>query len=586
MLWLGAATALLTIVGALVFWALDIRWGERSGPAEALWRSFVIAIGKGVIGDATWTQRIATLVFIFASLFLAGSLVGLLVAAINRRLDAIRRGRSRVIEKGHTVVLGASSRLMPVLDELLDNPTNNAAVVVLSEHGKAELEDDLLARHPKPARRVVIRNGTPSRRADLALVGIDNARSVIVLNNGSAVDAVTVRRALAASSFSADAVHIVAEMSNQRIARSVRESTAGDVATVCIDATVADMLTQAVRAPGLAELFDELLSFTGSEFYVANTTGLEGRTWLEASAAFADAVPLAVISDGSTTLMPSSTRVLVEGDQLVTLAPSARPTPDVQLQHRSPVALTLRDPSPRTRRILVLGWSHIGHLMLRELDGFLAAGASVTVMADESMVPGGFPDVGGFEHDVVFERTKHDPDEIRRVIDTLKPDVLVVLGYLSQLDEDEADALTLLTLHTLGHAAEHHHRPRIVAQMLNNEVGALARSADADDYVVTDALVSRMLVHLARERELTAVFDDLFDAQGPSARLIACDAGTHGYGELRMLIAERNMVLLGVVVDGELRLNPSGSDSIKLTGADRLVVLGRFDLLSPAAAAS
>ena len=582
-MWLGGATALLTVIGAVVFWAVGIEWGDRSGPAEALWRSFVIAIGKGVIGDATWTQRITTLIFIFASLFLAGSLVGLLVSAINRRLDDIRRGRSRVLERGHTLVLGNSARLMPVLDELTANKHNNSAVVVLAEHDKGELEDDLLARRGRSPRRVVFRNGTPSRRADLDLVGIDQARSVIVLNNGSAVDAITVRRALAANAYSEDNVHIVAEMSNRRIARSVRESTRGQVATVCIDATVADMLTQAVRAPGLARMFDELLSFEGSEFYVVDGRAVVGRSWLDVHAAFVDAVPLAVIADEKLTLLPNNNQVIEAGDRIVVLGRNRAPEIVSDNRHSAQSGPALVDGGARARRVMVLGWSSIGDQMLRELDGFLGPQGTVHVLADEALTASGFPSADSFEHPVSFEPTKHDPDEIRQIIDTLQPDVLVVLGYLSRLSEDEADALTLLTLHTLGHATSQNHQPRVVAQLLNNEVGALAESGHADDYVVTDALVSRMLVHLARERELSAVFDDLFDAQGPSARLISCRPGpgvpaTHRFGDLRMLVAERNMVLLGLVVDGQVLLNVPSNDTVTITDEVRLVVLGRFDL--------
>ncbi len=576
LIWLGAATILLTVIGALVFWLLDVNWDDRDGPAEALWQAFVIAIGKGVIGNTTWTQRIATLVFIFASLFLAGSLVGLLVSAINRRLDDLRRGRSRVLEAGHTLVLGASARLLPVLDELLADASDRGAIVVLAQQDKATLEDDLLARHKNPSRRVVFRNGTPSRRADLDLVGIDTARSVIVLNDGGAVDAVTVRRALAANSFSPDTVHIVAEMSNQRIARSVRDSTAGQVATVCIDATVADMLTQAIRSPGLAQLFDELLSFEGSEFYVMPAGPFAGLAWLDVGAMLADAVPLAILSDRSIALLPGNATIVGADDRIVVLATSATPASDPTARHQRQPHIALTDPTPTANTVMVLGWSHIGDVMLAELDTFLDPDANVVVLADESMIEGGFPATDGYEHPIEFRETKHDPDEIRGAIDDIAPDVLVVLGYLSRLSEDEADALTLLTLHTLGHAGASHHRPRIVAQMLNNEVGALARSGHADDYVVTDALVSRMLVHLARERELAAVFDDLFDAAGPSARLIACAPGTYRYHDLRMLVGERNMVLLGTVTGGGMNLNPPGDAHVTLVGADRLVVLGRF----------
>lgn len=578
LLWLGGATALLTVVGALVFWALGIEWGERSGFGESLWRSFVIAIGKGVIGNATWTQRIVTLVFIFASLFLAGSLVGLLVSAINRRLDAVRRGRSRVLERDQTVVLGASARLMPVLDELLAHPTSTSPVVVLSEHDKLDLEDDFLTRHPKPKRRVVFRNGTPSRQADLALVGVEHAKSVIVLNNGSSVDAVTVRRALAANSFSPDGVHVVAEMSNQRIARSVRDSTVGQVATVCIDATVADMLTQAIRAPGLALMFDELLSFEGSEFYVMPAEGIAGRSWADLSAAVVDAVPLGVVRDGRAMLLPGSSFRSEASDSLIVLATNPSPVIELGRTHVAQPDVRLTDAHAPAKRVMVLGWSTIAESMLRELDGFLGDQASVTVLADQSMLAADFPDADSFRHSIRFQSTKHNPDEIRAVIDDELPDVLVVVGYLSQLTEDEADALTLLTLHTLAQATPHQHRPRVVAQILNNEVGALAPGNHDGDYVVTDALVSRMLVHLARDGELSGVFDELFDAAGPSARLLSCTPGRYRFGDLKMALTERHMTLVGVMSKGAPELNLADDTTVDFTSADRLIVFGRFDL--------
>lgn len=578
MLWLGAATAVLTVLGALVFWALGISWGDRSGPAESLWRSFVIAIGKGVIGDATWTQRFATLFFIFASLFLAGSLVGLLVSAISRRLDDIRRGRSRVVENSHTLVLGASERLLPVIDELLANESDSAAIVVLAQRDKLELEDDLLARHAKPSRRVVFRTGSPIRRADLDLVGLAHARSVIVLNDGSSVDAVTVRRALAANAFSPDDVHVVAEMSNQRVARSLRESTQGRVAPVGIDATVADMLTQAIRSPGLAGVFDRLLSFEGAEFYVEPAGELAGMAWREVNAAIRASLPVAIVDPAHNTveLLPANDRQLSQHEQLVVLSEKRNLGRTDAPAAAIATGASLTDASPQIDRVMVLGWSRIGALMLHELDGFLGTAANVNVLADESMIPGGFPTQGSYQHRVAFRHTKHDPDEIRAIIDEDRPDVLVVLGYLERLGEDEADALTLLTLHTIANAPLHHHRPRIVAQMLNNEVGNLARTGDADDFVVTDALVSRMLVHLARERTLAPVFDDLFDAQGPSARLITVTPGTYRYDDLRSLVLERHMCLLGVVTSSGIDLNPDAERSVTLGPSDRLVVLGRF----------
>lgn len=52
-----------------------------------------------------------------------------------------------------------------------------------------------------------------------------------------------------------------------------------------------------------------------------------------------------------------------------------------------------------------------------------------------------------------------------------------------------------------------------------------------------------------------------------------------------MLISERIVVLLGLVTNEGLQLNPTGDDLVDLAQNDRLFVLGRFDLLSSEAAA-
>ena len=92
-----------------------------------------------------------TLIFLFAGIFLAGSLIGLLVAAVTRRMELLRRGRSRVLEQGHTV-LGWSPRLMAVIEELLaeSSGSRGPAVVVLADRDKTAMEDDFLARHRGP----------------------------------------------------------------------------------------------------------------------------------------------------------------------------------------------------------------------------------------------------------------------------------------------------------------------------------------------------------------------------------------------------------------------------------------------------
>src|SRR6185312_11350228 len=61
----------------------------------------------------------ALLLTTFGGIFLTSILIGLLTTGISSRLDALRKGRSLVVEHGHTVVLGWSPQIFTVLSQLV-----------------------------------------------------------------------------------------------------------------------------------------------------------------------------------------------------------------------------------------------------------------------------------------------------------------------------------------------------------------------------------------------------------------------------------------------------------------------------------
>ena len=83
------------------------------------------------------------------------------------------------------------------------------------------------------------------------------------------------------------------------------------------------------------------------------------------------------------------------------------------------------------------------------------------------------------------------------------------------LDPSRADARTLVTLlHLRDIAARLDRDFSIVSEMLDLRNRALAEVARADDFIVSDRLVSLMIAQVAETKHLNAVFADLFDAEG------------------------------------------------------------------------
>ncbi len=578
--WVVWIAVLLAITGGLVFWAAGLDFDGRSGPLESLWQAFLIAIGNGGIVDAGWLPRLVTFVFVFAGVFLTGSLVGVLVAAVTTRLDELRRGRSRVLEKGHTVIIGWSPRLMAVIDELLaeDPRRRGISVVVLADRDKQEMEDDFRARHPGPERnRVLFRTGNPSLRSDLQLVGVDEARSVIVLSQGSYVDAIAVRRALSAFEVEPADAHVVAELVNPRVARSLVASSGGGVATVTVGEVVSDMLAQAVRAAGLAQVFDELLSFGGHELYLMPPGNLIGTPFAEALVDRMAVLGLIPAGSDDAVLLPAPDRAIGRHDRLVVVAESGGAMIRRDERWYPPVEWLPSEPDPTN--VVVLGWNEMAPGLLDRLAGYLPEGSQVEVMADSTLLPGGAPTwiwsiKGGFTH------TKHDPSQVLGMISDTGADVVTVLGYSNGMTTDEADSMTLLTLLTLDRArdAGTMRAGRIVAHLFDSELAPLARAHGKGDFVITDALASRMLVHTSRERHLTAVFHELFDRDGPIVDTVQIEPGRTRYGSVVAGMVAGQVVPIGVIRDGEVELNPPKDMSIDFGPNDHVVVVRQSTL--------
>ena len=63
-------------------------------------------------------------------------------------------------------------------------------------------------------------------------------------------------------------------------------------------------------------------------------------------------------------------------------------------------------------------------------------------------------------------------------------------------------------------AETHDHPFSIVSEMLDVRNRALAEVTKADDFIVSDKLVSLMLAQVSENKELNAVFADIFDPEG------------------------------------------------------------------------
>ncbi|MEP1125319.1 MAG: hypothetical protein ABJH68_15655 [Ilumatobacter sp.] len=590
--WLGLLTLIVVVVAAIVMTVTGLSGvndGEELGIAEALWQSMLRIVDAGTFaGDSGWWTRLLGLVVTLAGIFIAGSLIGLIANAVDQRIEGLRKGRSAVLESGHTLILGWSDRVATIVGELVlaNESSKRAVIVVLADVDKVTMEEtlrdqvaDLLTT------KIVCRSGTTSSFSDLGLVNVADARSVIVIGGN---DASVVKSLLALQhvGVSPDAP-IVAEVNDDDAATSVRSLFGERVVIVNSDAVVAELTAQACRQRGLSQVFREILDFDGDEIYFAEFAELVGQTFSEAQLMFEESSLMGLLTvGGEVVLNPSMDTVLAPGDQLIGIASddstflvgerartgsvdSAAPAPVVDL---------------RERRIVLVGWSQLGPRVVSEIDEFLGAETTLEIIVDPDVFDPAdvLGSIGPVSISLEITTVSGRPEQIARSAAVRAFHEVIVLGRRSGISSEEADAETLLTLMAFNQLPRQDgiERVRIIAELLEQRHAPLAIATGADDFIVSDELTSLMMAQLSEHSALDRVFRDLLDRGGATIEMVPADrfgaaSATGTFGDVVAAAAARRQCALGFRrdADGEVVVNPPKSTPLALVGGDSVVVL-------------
>ena len=596
--WLGLITLAVIAAAALaiaIFRVAGVGGGTRLGFFEAFWQSLLRVLDTGTFSaDTGFVPRAVGLL---AGVFIAGSLIGLIANAVDQRIGELRKGRSIVLESDHTVILGWSDRVPPIIAELViaNESRKRAAVVVVADADKTHMEETL-RRYVPHARttRIVCRSGAPWVIENLRLANIAAARSAIIVGGQS--DPATVKVILAIRALQhADDEHgrfrgqIVAEVESREIAASLTSLFGDQLVTVRSADVVADLTAQACRQRGLSAVFRELLDFDGDELYMAPFPALVGRTYAECQLAFEKCTVVGLLDRSYpdraiAQLNPPADRVIAATDEVIAIAEDD----SVFLVSAAPVAASVVPVEPRTqdderRRVVIAGWSSLGPRVVAELDEFLDHHTTIELMLDPTKV-----DVAAVRASLAPRRVLIEVTEVTGGPEATATHAaraafheVIVLGYRDALSVDEADARTLLTLVAFRQVRQTQDvgAVRIVAELLDQRNARLAQASGVDDFIVSDELTSLMLAQLSERGELKQVFDDLFDRTGCSVELRPAPwyggATATRFADIVATASTLGASAIGyrVALTGEVVINPAKSAALRLTSHDQIVVV-------------
>jgi hypothetical protein len=331
MLLMGSTFSLILAATFILY----IVTGEDVG--NCMWNAWVWVVDNGSHGDVEGAGRTVIAWFTtIAGMLVFAMFIGIVSDTIQETLDSFRKGRCRVIESGHTVMLGWNTKSMCILQQiaLANKSEGGGTVAVLCPTSKEDMEHLLAGSVEEDGfdlhgTNVIFRTGDPLNVQSLTQISASSARAILIMSrediDSDEADALTVRQILVIKSLPSLCGHVVAEMcrvDNLEWVTMVDEAQLVEAIVPC-DIT-GRILVQSSRVPGLGHVMDLLMAFDASSFYHQAWPQLEGKTFGEAVCRFDDAVVVGLIlageGDGLIKINPPSDTVIRPGDEILVVA--------------------------------------------------------------------------------------------------------------------------------------------------------------------------------------------------------------------------------------------------------------------------
>lgn len=601
----GAVVLLVAVGGGLlVYWLAPL--GEVS---EEMWWSFLRLTDPGYLGDdeGLWRRVVSTLLTLSGYVLFMGTLVAIMTQWLFRQMRHLEQGHTPITFESHRVILGWTSRTLPVLRELLEHgqsrgPESRIAVLAddITEGPVSEVLSERWSRSER--RRVVLRSGSTLNPEHLHRVAIEQAKTILIprrSNTSESVlnaDADIIKMLLSLetqTSYLKQRPFVVAELLDANKIPVALHTYKGPLQIVPSDTVIARIVARSVIYNGLLRAMNALLIDVEQPLLVPrHYPSLVGKTWREVFNYFDEATPCGIIQVRGemrkTMLAPPLHCILEEHDLIVMLAhrndkqqPLSKPQKLLSLQE--PAQLIEKEQAPR-HRILILGWNSRVTKVLDELAREKDMFFDVTLVSTTSLTER--------EHALSEQLGSNWPgvtkcvqaDYTNEVVQQkLHPELYnTVLLFSSDRvgTGEEADARSIVAFmvldYLLSKLAKGRVRPHVLLELHDQSNEVYVRHSN-NDVMVSSVIISHILAQVALYPYLRSVFDDLLSSDGAHLSIRYLPESLHrelAIAEVQQYILAEGGVLLGVNPTGKhVELNVRANKRFTFGPQSQLIVI-------------
>ncbi|NER04807.1 MAG: hypothetical protein F6K17_20495, partial [Okeania sp. SIO3C4] len=440
--------------------------------SDLLWDVFVQLIGLRDTGDeANFSTKAVGVLTIFVGLVLFSSLVAFITQEFESRLTLLKKGKSLVVEKNHTLILGFNDRIVDIITELViaNESESDAVIVILSEQDKEQMDDFLRDKlGDLKTTRVVTRSGSVTNINNLKKVGVKVARAVVILNDAKGSDPKELRKLSDArvvktilATVAANEEQklslppIVAEIHSEQY-RILAQSIAPETVTTLNEADILGrILVQTSRSVGLATVYLNVVGFAGNEIYFYTPEcDWQNLNFTELQFHFYQSIPLGVRDkNGNVMIKPDNNYNLIDAESIIVLAEDDSQIKFYQEPLVKPQVLGYVDSrktlARETEKHLIIGWNPKTPICLREYAKYVLEGSEINLVTHEltSEIQAQFNKIRAAYPEILMQVRQIDVDVVEE-LETLQLYKYKSISILASKgkNSEEIDAKTLTIL--------------------------------------------------------------------------------------------------------------------------------------------
>lgn len=604
---------------AILYFFPDLRNPDHTGFGDDAWVTWLELTDPGNMNQdnhaPTWL-KITTVLSGVVGVIILSMLIAFITTTLENVFYNFRKGRGKVIEENHTLILGWNERVVDIIRELIlaNESEKRASVVILSKLDKEEMDDLIAKRLPDTkTTRIVTTTGDYANLNELKRVNLEKAKSVILLANcsdsagieaqvDSDVQSVKAIMGIRSIQGGDNRIPIITEIFTEEKRQLI--SFFNDENIIALDSwdIMGKLLVQTSLTSGLEMVYNEILSFDGCEIYF-HQADWKGVTFGELPYHFADGIPLGVYNETEgMTLRPESDYKMKKEDDLIILAEDDSTIQFLPSSIVKPKPLKIASGSleKKAKNILILGWHKVAEVFIREATDYLDEGSTFKIIYKEESVElqskvnalkVQYPD---------FKIELHESDslkyeELQRIGPFNYDNVIILSQDLDDRSADKIDSDTLIILLWLRKIKEggNHDNTKIITQVLNSENQEIITQTDVDDFIISNKLITMILAQLSEAPLIKLVYDDLFSEDGseiyvkPAHLYFETFPNKLVFADLIGIAAQRSEVCLGIRKaslrkDAQsnfgVKLNLDKVEEIVLEEGDFLVVLSEDEM--------